>query len=154
MTTRYDREKIKDFMKSFKKDAENDESDSVLPSIESIQGQGRRDRIFDEYDEFKNYKNFMYQEVRKEIQFKSIARKWSLILLAIISGVLFINVFIMIYLNGVWILPDIQKEIILAMITVTFANLFTIITLVFKYIFSPTKELMEHANDVTNGKND
>lgn len=143
-------------MESLNKDVENDKSKTTIPTIESIRlRQGSNEKIFDEFSSFQEYKKFMYNEVKKEVKFKSDARKWSLIILAIISLLLFINIFVMIYLNGSTIckisFPKFKTEVVMAMITATFVNLFTIVTLVFKYIFSPTKDLMEHAKDVANG---
>lgn len=140
-----------DLMDSINKDAESDKKKKtkIVTLKDAI------DYKFDDYDSFNNYKEFMLEEVRSEITFKRHARIWSLSILGGLSLFMFVNVFIMIYGGGrsFWkiSIPTFDSKIILAMITATFANLFAIITLVFKYIFSPTSDLMTHAKDM-NGK--
>lgn len=123
--------------------------------ISGLKIKHNKEVVFDDLKEFKSYKNFMFTEVKNEVQFKRKARNWSLTILSALSLFLFINIFVMIYGSGSTIkkitIPTFDSKIILAMITATFVNLFAIITLVFKYIFSPTSDLMNHAKDM-NGK--
>lgn len=108
---------------------------------------------FDSFETYSYYKNAMIIEAKNEVVFKRHVRKWSLILLGVIAILMIVNVMVMIYgpnklLFNRLRIPDFDIKLVLAMITATFVNLFAIITLVFKYVFSPTSELLNHTKEI------
>lgn len=124
----------------------------------SIHNHDSSEKKFDDIIDFKNHQSTVLKALGDEIKFKKHARIWSLVILCGLSLIMFINIFVMIYGQGRsfwgWFsIPEIRFEIILAMITATFVNLLAIVNLVFKYIFSPTKELMNHTNELNGNKN-
>lgn len=108
---------------------------------------------FDSFEKYSTYKNFMIEEVEKEVKFKSKVRMISLISLGIIGVLMIFNVLVMLYGPGQqiskgYMIPKFDSKLVMAMITATFVNLFAIITLVFKYVFSPTSELLNHTKEI------
>lgn len=108
---------------------------------------------YDDIDTFDRHQNFLLTELQNEIEFKRKARIWSISILSAIGLIMLLNIFAMLYFQGskfmkVIAVPEFESGIVLAMIGATFANLFAIITLIFKYIFSPTSELMTHAKEM------
>lgn len=108
---------------------------------------------FDSFEAYTKYKNFMIEEVKKEVIFKRKVRMISLIALGLIGVLMIVNVLVMLYGANIKIykgyrIPHFDSKLVLAMITATFVNLFAIITLVFKYVFSPTSELLNHTKEI------
>lgn len=108
-----------------------------------------RKNAFDDYDD---YKKALRDSIKEQIKFKDKWRKNTLVALIILTGILFLNLIVLIYFPGVtWLgytFPTTDKSIIIVFVSATFLNTFALLTLIFKYIFSPTDNLMQHNKDI------
>lgn len=108
-----------------------------------------RKNAFDDYDD---YKKALRDSIKEQIKFKDKWRKNTLLALIILTGILFLNLIVLIYFPGVtWLdytFPTIDRSIIIVFVSATFLNTFALLTLIFKYIFSPTDNLMQHNKDI------
>lgn len=100
----------------------------------------------DEKSDFEIHKEEINKEILNEIRYKKKFRNWAVTIFLIISVLLFINLIVSLYWNPLkW-----DYKVIIALITATFANLFTILALVFTFIFSPTKDMLEYNANLNN----
>lgn len=108
-----------------------------------------RKNAFDDYDD---YKKALTDSIKEQIKFKDKWRKNTLLALIILTGILFLNLIVLIYFPGVtwwgYTFPTTDKSIIIVFVSATFLNTFALLTLIFKYIFSPTDNLMQHNKDI------
>lgn len=102
--------------------------------------------LMDDKDEFNRHKEKVYEFIDHEFDFKKKARKISVWAFLILSILMLINLLVILYWNPV----SLSDSIILALITATCANIFTIIVLIFKFIFSPTKDMMDYNTQLNN----
>ncbi|MFQ3902691.1 hypothetical protein ABLV98_05625 [Staphylococcus sp. 50Mo3-1] len=86
------------------------------------------------------HKEMINYQINKDLEFKRIARIWSIVIFLLISLIIIVNLILILYWNPI----NLDYKVIIALITVTFANLFTIISVVFKYVFSPTKDMLDY----------
>lgn len=104
------------------------------------------------FDDYQEYKKAVRDSVKKQIKFKDKWRQITLVSLIVLSIILFLNLIVLIYFPGVtwwgYTFPTTDKSIIIVFVSATFLNTFALLTLIFKYIFSPTDNLMQHNKDI------
>ncbi|MBA8777050.1 MULTISPECIES: hypothetical protein [Staphylococcus] len=111
----------------------------------------------DDIKDFYEYKKHLRESTKKQIDFKDNIRGWSLLLFGLITIVLSLNLFVLLYLQGfktnIWGLPiSVPKsntKLLIFFASVTFVNIFGIITFLFKYIFSPIQDILTHNKDIS-----
>ncbi|MBJ6128898.1 hypothetical protein JGT54_05230 [Staphylococcus aureus] len=111
----------------------------------------------DDIKDFYEYKKHLRESTKKQIDFKDNIRGWSLLLFGLITIVLSLNLFVLLYLQGfktsIWGLPitvpKSNTKLLIFFASVTFVNIFGIITFLFKYIFSPIQDILTHNKDIS-----
>lgn len=125
-------------------------SDSEIENIEKDSK-----TTHDDIADFYKYKKHLRESAMKQINFKDNIRKKALILFLVLTVLLIINLFTMVYLQGVKIpiisykLPNFDFKLVMFFSSVTFLNIFGLIGFLFKYIFSPTTDLLNHNKDLS-----
>ncbi|PZI18028.1 hypothetical protein C7R28_04370 [Staphylococcus aureus] len=112
---------------------------------------------YDDIKDFYEYKKHLRESTKKQIDFKDNIRGWSLLLFGLITIVLSLNLFVLLYLQGfktsIWGLPitvpKSNTKLLIFFASVTFVNIFGIITFLFKYIFSPIQDILTHNKDIS-----
>ncbi|MCM3638241.1 hypothetical protein M3152_10940 [Sporosarcina luteola] len=135
-------------------DVDVDEEEELSIAVSDFLSDHKTEK-FDSFEAYQKYKNFIMDEVKKEVSFKRKARMVSLILLGTVGVLMIANVLFMLYAPGMKIgkhrVPVFSEQLVLAMITATFVNLFAIIAVVFKYVFSSTNEMLNHTKEINGG---
>ncbi|MFK3492545.1 hypothetical protein LOQ69_01855 [Staphylococcus aureus] len=111
----------------------------------------------DDIKDFYEYKKHLRESTKKQIDFKDNIRGLSLLLFGLITIVLSLNLFVLLYLQGfktsIWGLPitvpKSNTKLLIFFASVTFVNIFGIITFLFKYIFSPIQDILTHNKDIS-----
>ncbi|MGK3149499.1 hypothetical protein VQE80_03535 [Staphylococcus shinii] len=111
-------------------------SRSIKKQIEQNEKNPKEDNLQD----ISTHKEMINYQINKDLEFKRIARIWSIVIFLLISLIIIVNLILILYWNPI----NLDYKVIIALITVTFANLFTIISVVFKYVFSPTKDMLDY----------
>lgn len=106
--------------------------------------------IADNPDELVRHKSDIYTLLEDEMEFKKNARFVSIIILAALTMLILGNLGLVLYWNP----KELGTAVIVSLITASFANIFAIVLFVFKYIFSPTKDIMEYNAKLNNNGND
>lgn len=137
-------------LKSLKDNVNKEESKPAKTSLEERKyAEEDRENAFDDYYE---YKKAVRNSIKEQIKFKDKWRKITLVSLIVLTGILFLNLFILLYLPdvtlGKYTFPTMDNSIIVILVSATFLNTFALLTLIFKYIFSPTDSLMQHNKDM------
>lgn len=104
----------------------------------------------DDAEDLKNHKEKINGYISKELRFKQIARLVSVVGFLILSFIIIVNLFLLLYWNPV----NISDRVLIVITIATFTNLFALITVVFKYIFSPTKDMLEYNTNILEKKNE
>lgn len=131
---------------------QNDLSKSETDKID-LDAQTAHDDIKDFYE----YKKHLRDSAKKQINFKDKIRWISLIIFGFISLILFANMFVMLYLQGLKFnigkipinVPHYDIKLIIFFASATFVNIFGIIGFLLRYIFSPTKDILKHNEDLS-----
>lgn len=134
---------------------QNKMSQSEVDKID-IDAQTAHDDIKDFYD----YKKHLRKSAKKQIDFKDNIRWISLIIFGLITALLSINLFIMLYMQGLKYkvgplpisVPHYDTKLIIFFASATFVNIFGIIGFLLRYIFSPTKDILKHNEDLSKQK--
>ncbi|ATH65278.1 hypothetical protein BJG89_07995 [Staphylococcus nepalensis] len=100
----------------------------------------------------------MRDSAKKQIDFKDNIRKISLLIFGLITLVLSLNLFVMLYLQGlsfkIWVfpvsVPHYDIKLIIFFASATFINIFGIIGFLLRYIFSSTTDILKHNEDLSN----
>ncbi|MBO1222567.1 hypothetical protein [Staphylococcus nepalensis] len=100
----------------------------------------------DNLQDLATHKEMINLQIYKDLEFKRRARFWSILVFLVISLIIVANLILILYWNP----TNLNYKIIIVLITVTFANLFTIITVIYKYVFSPTKDMLEYNANIYN----
>lgn len=100
----------------------------------------------DKRQDITSHKEMVNNHIAKELEFKRVAKNWSISIFLCISLIIIANLIILLYWNP----AHLSDKVIIVLTTVTFANLFTIITVIFKYVFSPTKEMLDYNSNFYN----
>ena len=108
-------------------------------------------KTYETHEMFQKQNQKSYKLLTDELSFKKNTRFWSIIILAVLTIVLLITLFIFIWFDSLDRI-DIDNSVLLALITAIFVNLFGLVKHVLKYAFSPTQDLMNFVKDVNNGK--
>lgn len=127
----------------------NNEADfSSRPSNKEIKqiSKNQKKPLGDKRQDIKSHKEMINSQIVKELEFKRIAKIWAIIIFLIISLIIIANLILLLYWNPI----NLKDKVLIVLIMVTFANLFTIITLIFKYVFSPTKEMLDYNSNFYN----
>lgn len=111
-------------------------SRSIKKQIEQNEKNPKEDNLQD----ISTHKEMINYQINKDLEFKRIARIWSIVIFLLISLIIIVSLILILYWNPI----NLDYKVIIALITVTFANLFTIISVVFKYVFSPTKDMLDY----------
>ncbi len=109
----------------------------------------KEDKV-DDINDINNHKQTINKKIIEELNFKSKAKVWSIRIMLGISIVIMANLLVVLYWNPL----NFDYKIILGLITATFANLFALITVIFKYVFSPTKEMLDYNSSLITNKDD
>ncbi|WP_037554525.1 hypothetical protein [Staphylococcus hominis] len=104
----------------------------------------------DKRQDITSHKEMVNNHIAKELEFKRVAKNWSIIIFLCISLIIIANLIILLYWNP----AHLSDKVIIVLTTVTFANLFTIIMVIFKYVFSPTKEMLDYNSNFYNHEDD
>lgn len=88
--------------------------------------------------------------VVNELHFKRNSRHKSFWALIILTSVLLLNLGAILYWNP----TSLSDNIVIAMITATFANVFALIALIFRFIFSPTREILDYTKGISKDSED
>lgn len=121
----------------------NKDIDQNLKSSRSLEEQIKKNEKNpkeDNLQDISTHKEMINYQINKDLEFKRKARIWSIIVFLFISLIIVINLILILYWNP----TKLDYKVIISLITVTFANLFTIITVIFKYVFSPTKDMLDY----------
>jgi|GEM_PF-6049180 len=130
------------------KSQKNDDHSEVNAKILKQILRNEKEEKVDDISDIDNHKQTINKKIVEELNFKSKAKVWSVVIMLIISMAIMSNLFIVLYWNPL----NFDYKIILGLITATFANLFALIMVVFKYVFSPTKEMLDYNSSLI--KND
>lgn len=104
----------------------------------------------DDAEELKDHKEKINGYISKELNFKQIARLVSVVGFLIISFIIMLNLVLLLYWNPI----NVSDRVLVVITIATFTNLFALITVVFKYIFSPTKDMLEYNTNILEKKNE
>lgn len=104
----------------------------------------------DDAEELKDHKEKINGYISKELNFKQIARLASVVGFLIISFIIILNLVLLLYWNPI----NVSDRVLVVITIATFTNLFALITVVFKYIFSPTKDMLEYNTNILEKKNE
>ncbi|MDW3920984.1 hypothetical protein ABFV70_06820 [Staphylococcus arlettae] len=127
----------------------NKDIDQNLKSSRSLEEQIKKNEKNpkeDNLQDISTHKEMINYQINKDLEFKRKARIWSIIVFLFISLIIVINLILILYWNP----TKLDYKVIISLITVTFANLFTIITVIFKYVFSPTKDMLDYNANIYN----
>lgn len=94
----------------------------------------------DDFQGLETHKEIINKQIVDELEFKKKAKIWSIKTFLVISLIIIINLILILYWNP----GHMDYKVIVVIVTATFANLFAIITLIFKYVFSPTKDMLDY----------
>ncbi|WP_323705657.1 hypothetical protein [Mammaliicoccus sciuri] len=134
--------------------SENGQSKEVMDKVRSeILKQilkNEKEEKADKMSDIDNHKAIINKKIVEELNFKSKAKGWSIIVMLIISIAIMGNLFVVLYWNPL----EFDYKIILGLITATFANLFALIMVVFRYVFSPTKEMLDYNSSLNISRED
>lgn len=120
-----------------------DEPANVTKS-EAIQLEQDQVKKVDNLQDIETHRQTINNEIVEEFKFKKQARMASIIVFLNLSFLLVINLLLILYWNP----AKLDYKVIIVLITATFANIFAIVTLVFKYIFSPTKDMLDYNSNL------
>ncbi|WP_218697336.1 hypothetical protein [Mammaliicoccus sciuri] len=140
--------------KSNNHQSENGESKEAMDKVRSeILKQilkNEKEEKADKVSDIDNHKAIINKKIVEELNFKSKAKGLSIIVMLVISIAIMGNLFVVLYWNPL----DFDYKIILGLITATFANLFALIMVVFRYVFSPTKEMLDYNSSLNTSRED
>lgn len=111
-------------------------SKSIKKQIERNEKKPKEDNLQD----ISAHKEMINYQINKDLEFKRKARSVSIYAFLLISLLIIVNLILVLYWNP----ANLDYKVIIVLVTVTFANLFTIITVIFKYVFSPTKDMLDY----------
>ncbi|MHB7918989.1 hypothetical protein [Staphylococcus hominis] len=98
----------------------------------------------DSLQDIQTHKEMINSHIVKELDFKRKARKVSIISFFIVGALIILNLALMLYWNP----TKLDYKVIITLVSVSFANLFAIILVVFRYIFSSTKEILDYNSKI------
>ncbi|UXR53582.1 hypothetical protein MUA82_05770 [Staphylococcus simulans] len=127
----------------------NKDIDQNLKSSRSLEEQIKKNEKNpkeDNLQDISTHKEMINYQINKDLEFKRKARIWSIIVFLFISLIIVINLILILYWNP----TKLDYKVVISLITVTFANLFTIITVIFKYVFSLTKDMLDYNANIYN----
>lgn len=127
----------------------NKDIDQNLKSSRSLEEQIKKNEKNpkeDNLQDISTHKEMINYQINKDLEFKRKARIWSIIVFLFISLIIVINLILILYWNS----TKLDYKVVISLITVTFAKLFTIITVIFKYVFSPTKDMLDYNANIYN----
>lgn len=104
----------------------------------------------DKRQDITSHKEMINNHIAKELEFKKTAKSWSIFIFLIISIVIIANLILLLYWNP----SHLSDKVLIVLTTVTFANLFTIIALIFRYVFSPIKEMLDYNSNFYTNEDD
>lgn len=117
--------------------------------LSQISENEKEDKV-DDISDIDSHKQIVNKKIIEELNFKSRAKVWAIRIMLGLSIIIILNLLLVLYWNPL----DFDYKIILGLITATFANLFALITVVFKYVFSPTKEMLDYNSALITNKED
>lgn len=117
--------------------------------LNQISENEKEDKV-DDISDIDSHKQIVNKKIIEELNFKSRAKVWAIRIMLGLSIIIILNLLLVLYWNPL----DFDYKIILGLITATFANLFALITVVFKYVFSPTKEMLDYNSALITNKED
>lgn len=112
--------------------------------------ENEKDDKVDDISDIDSHKQIVNKKIIEELNFKSRAKVWAINIMLGLSIIIILNLLLVLYWNPL----NFDYKIILGLITATFANLFALITVVFKYVFSPTKEMLDYNSALITNKED
>lgn len=117
--------------------------------LKQISENEKEDKV-DDISDIDSHKQIVNKKIIEELNFKSRAKVWAIRIMLGLSIIIILNLLLVLYWNPL----NFDYKIILGLITATFANLFALITVVFKYVFSPTKEMLDYNSALITNKED
>ncbi|MCJ1785172.1 hypothetical protein N7L96_12710 [Mammaliicoccus sciuri] len=117
--------------------------------LKQISENEKEDKV-DDISDIDSHKQIVNKKIIEELNFKSRAKVWAIKIMLGLSIIIILNLLLVLYWNPL----NFDYKIILGLITATFANLFALITVVFKYVFSPTKEMLDYNSALITNKED
>ena len=120
--------------------ADPDFSRNIERQIKENEKQLKEDSLQD----IQTHKEMINSHIVKELDFKRKARKFSIISFLFVGALIILNLALMLYWNP----TKLDYKVIITLVSVSFANLFAIILVVFKYIFSSTKEILDYNSKI------
>ncbi|EGS82353.1 hypothetical protein AXF03_11740 [Staphylococcus aureus] len=112
----------------------------IINQIKVNEKQTKEDNLQD----IQTHKEMINSHIVKELDFKRKARKFSIFTFFIVGFLIILNLGLILYCNPV----KLDYKVIITIVSVSFANLFAIILVVFKYIFSSTKEILDYNSKI------
>ncbi|EGQ2705565.1 TPA: hypothetical protein K8107_000350 [Staphylococcus pseudintermedius] len=119
-------------------------SKSIVKQIKINEKQTKEDNLQD----IQTHKEMINSHIVKELDFKRKARKVSIASFFIVGLLIILNLALVLYWNPL----KLDYKVIITLVSVSFANLFAIILVVFKYIFSSTKEILDYNSKIYEDK--
>ncbi|MTV22991.1 MULTISPECIES: hypothetical protein [Staphylococcus] len=119
-------------------------SKSIVKQIKINEKQTKEDNLQD----IQTHKEMINSHIVKELDFKRKARKVSIVSFFIVGLLIILNLALVLYWNPL----KLDYKVIITLVSVSFANLFAIILVVFKYIFSSTKEILDYNSKIYEDK--
>lgn len=98
----------------------------------------------DNLQDIQTHKEMINSHIMRELDFKRKARKFSIISFLFVGALIILNLALILYWNP----TKLDYKVIITLVSVSFANLFAIILVVFKYIFSSTKEILDYNSKI------
>ncbi|MCE4965317.1 hypothetical protein BU679_01060 [Staphylococcus chromogenes] len=115
-------------------------SKSIVKQIKTNEKQTKKDNLQD----IQTHKEMINSHIVKELDFKRKARKISICTFFFVGFLIILNLALILYWNPL----KLDYKVIITIVSVSFANLFAIILVVFKYIFSSTKEILDYNSKI------
>lgn len=119
-------------------------SKSIEKQIKDNEKQLKEDNLQD----IQTHKEMINSHIVKDLGFKRKARKVSIICFLVIAVIIIANLGIVLYLNPAML----DYKVIITLVTASFANLVAIILVVFQYVFSSTKEILDYNSKIYEDK--
>lgn len=120
--------------------SEPDFSRNIERQIKENEKQLKEDNLQD----IQTHKEMINSHIMRELDFKRKARKFSIISFLFVGALIILNLALILYWNP----TKLDYKVIITLVSVSFANLFAIILVVFKYIFSSTKEILDYNSKI------
>ncbi|QDW99047.1 syntaxin family protein [Staphylococcus agnetis] len=142
-----DKKSLNDILKEIHK-IEQKSGPNFSKSIEKQIKDNEKQLKEDNLQDIQTHKEMINSHIVKDLDFKRKARKVSIICFLVIAVIIIANLGIVLYLNPAML----DYKVIITLVTASFANLVAIILVVFQYVFSSTKEILDYNSKIYEDK--